>query len=237
MIGLGQCRCGACAGGFPVLHRRQFLGAGALAAMAGAVPRLAAGAVQAKSPLSPEEAVARLAGGNDRFVRVQMDSFKADIGELRKRTVAGQQPFAAVLSCAEPRVPVELVFDQSIGDLFVTRVAGNVVTPEILASLEYGVAVLGVRAILVLGHQGCGAVKAAIAGEAAPGQISALYAPLREAVARGGDAEAVVRANAQIQAGILANASPVLSGATKQGALKILAGYYALDTGKVTILS
>jgi carbonic anhydrase len=240
MVGLEQCRCSVCAGADRglALHRRRFLGAGTLATIAAAVPLIAAGPTRAKTSLSPDEAVARLVAGNDRFVRGQLDSFKVDVKELRGRTVGSQEPFAAVLSCADSRVPVELVFDQSIGDLFVTRVAGNVVTPEILASLEYGAAVLGVRAMLVLAHQGCGAVHAAIDGKAVPGQISALYAPLRQAVARGGgEQEAVAKANAQIQAAILANASPVLSGMVKEGALKILAGHYALDTGKVTLLS
>jgi carbonic anhydrase len=176
--------------------------------------------------------------GNERFVRGQLDSPKEDLVERRKATVEGQDPFAAVLSCADSRVPVELVFDQGLGQIFGTRVAGNVVTPEILASLEYGVAVLGIPVVLVLAHQNCGAVHAAIEGKAVPGQISALYAPLREAVARGGgEQEAVARANAQIQAGILGSASPVLSSAVKQGALKILAGYYALDSGRVTLLA
>src|SRR5919107_6204698 len=103
---------------------------------------------------------------------------------LRQHTADKQEPFAAVLACADSRVPVELVFDQTIGHLFVTRLAGNIVTPEIIASLEYGVAGLGVRALLVLGHTNCGAVKAAMKAETVPGQISALYLPLRTAVDR-----------------------------------------------------
>ena len=84
---------------------------------------------------------------------------------LRDHTVDKQEPFAAVLSCADSRVPVEIIFDQSIGHIFVTRVAGNVVTPEIVGSLEYGAAVLGTKVILVLGHASCGAVKAAYPGQ------------------------------------------------------------------------
>jgi carbonic anhydrase len=238
MAGTTSCRCGACDSAPGLLDRRGFIGAGALVAMAGAFPLLASGAASAKTSVGPDEAVARLMAGNDRFVRGQLDSPKENLVERRRATVDGQDPFVAVLSCADSRVPAELVFDQGIGQLFGTRVAGNVVTPEILASLEYGVAVLGIPAILVLGHQRCGAVHAAIEGKATPGQISALYAPLRQAVARGGgDEEAVTKANAQIQAGILATASPVLSSAVKQGALKIVAGYYALDSGRVTLLA
>ena len=89
-----------------------------------------------------------------------------------------QEPFAALLSCADSRVPVELVFDQSIGHLFVVRVAGNVATSrKMIASLEYGAAVLGTKVIMVLGHGSCGAVKATIDGKAVPGQISQLFAP------------------------------------------------------------
>ncbi|MGH6817213.1 MAG: carbonic anhydrase, partial [Methylovirgula sp.] len=165
-------------------------------------------------------------------------SFDEDLGILRQSTVAKQQPFAAVLSCADSRVPVELIFDQSIGHLFVARVAGNIATPEIIASLEYGAAVLGTKAILVLGHANCGAVKAAMEGKEVPGQISGLYAFLRPAVeAAGGDLEAAIKANAKIQAHLLATASPVLAGMVKDGKLKIAAGYYALDSGRVTLLS
>ena len=142
-----------------------------------------------------------------------------------------------MLSCADSRVPVELVFDQSIGHLFVTRVAGNIATTEVMATLEYGAAVLGTRLIMVLGHQGCGAVKAAVAGKAVPGQISALYRPLRPAIEQAGaDVEAVGMANARIQADLVATSSPVIADLIKQGSLKVVAAYYALTTGKVTLL-
>jgi carbonic anhydrase len=152
--------------------------------------------------------------------------------------VAKQELFAAVLSCADSRVPVEFVFDQSIGHVFVARIAGNVCTPEIIASLEYGAAVLGTAAIVVLGHSGCGAVKATIEAKSVPGQISALYAPIRPAVERAGtDLEAAIRANAQIQAELLRTASPVVAGLVRQGKLTVVAAYYDLGTGKVSLLS
>ena len=135
-------------------------------------------------------------------------------------------------------MPVELIFDQSIGHVFVTRVAGNVCTPEIIASLEYGAAVLGTAAIMVLGHAGCGAVKATIDGKAVPGQISALYAPIRPGIARAGtDLDAAIRANAQYQADILRGASPVIAGMVKQGKMKVVAAYYDLASGKVSVLA
>jgi carbonic anhydrase len=143
-----------------------------------------------------------------------------------------------VLSCADSRVPVELVFDQAVGHVFVTRVAGNFCTPEIIASLEYGAEVLGTAAIMVLGHQGCGAVKAAIAAKEVPGQISALYAPLRPAIERAGnDLTAAIKANAQIQAKLLSTASPVLADLISEDRLKVAAGYYNLGDGSVELLA
>ena len=131
-----------------------------------------------------------------------------------------------------------MVFDQSLGDMFVTRVAGNIASSDVIASLEYGAAVVGVRAIVVLGHEGCGAVKAAIAGKAVPGQISTLYPALHAAVAQAApDPDATAKANARIQADILATASPAIAGMIRDGALKVVAAYYALATGKVTLLS
>ena len=175
--------------------------------------------------------------GNDRFVRQKLLSFDEDLDELRRGATQGQAPFAAVLSCADSRIPVELVFDQSIGRIFVTRVAGNVASTEVIASLEYGAAVLGVSAILVLAHESCGAIKAAIAGSAVPGQISALYAPLRAAVDRGqGNVEEVAKANARIQTDLLSRASPVLSDLIREGKLTIAPAYYHLATGRVELL-
>jgi carbonic anhydrase len=116
-------------------------------------------------------------------------------------------------------------------------VAGNVATTEVIASLEYGAAVLGTRVIMVLAHQGCGAIKAAVAGKAVPGQISALYAPLRAAVEQGHhDYEATAKINARIQADLLATASPVLADLIGEGRLKVVAAYYSLETGTVSLL-
>jgi carbonic anhydrase len=135
-------------------------------------------------------------------------------------------------------VPVELVFDQSIGRVFVARVAGNICTPEIIASLEYGAAVLGTAAIIVLGHSGCGAVKATIEAKPVPGQISALYAPIRPAVERAGsNLDAAIKANAQIQADLLRTASPVIAGLVAEGKLKVAAGFYELASGSVSLLA
>jgi carbonic anhydrase len=134
-------------------------------------------------------------------------------------------------------VPVELVFDQSIGHLFVVRVAGNVATPDTIASLEYGAAVLGLKAILVLGHTNCGAVKATIAGKAVPGQISTLYQYIHPAIAgSNGDLTKASRQNASLQASVLGETSPVLADLIKQKKLAIRAAIYDVGSGKITML-
>lgn len=213
--------------------RRTVLAASGGALLAAALGRRA----RAQTTLHPDEALARLMEGNKRFVAKQMTSLNDDLGILRRSTVTKQEPYASILSCADSRVPVELIFDQSIGHLFVTRVAGNICTPEIIASLEYGAAVLGAAVILVIGHEGCGAVKAAMAGNAEPGEISALYAPLRPAVERANhDLTAAVKDNAEIQADLLRTASPVLVDLISRGHLKVAAGYYTLAEGVVTLL-
>src|SRR5262245_26584813 len=131
--------------------------------------------LHAQTPLTPDAALHELLSGNERFVAQQLTSIAHDLTILREHTVEKQEPFAAVLACADSRVPVELVFDQTIGHIFVTRIAGNIVTPEIIGSLEYGVAVLGITALLVLGHTSRGAVKAAMKGESGAGDITRLY--------------------------------------------------------------
>src|SRR5260370_34648216 len=133
----------------------------------------------AQTTVSPEAALQQLIGGNRRFAEGRMTSFAEDFDILKTKTGEKQEPVAAVPSCADSRVPVELIFDQSIGHVFVTRVAGNIATSAVIASLEYGVAVLGSRVLMVLGHGNCGAVEASIEAKAVPGQISALYPYIR----------------------------------------------------------
>jgi carbonic anhydrase len=220
--------------------RREFLGstlAGTLGALAGFTlvrPRPAS----AQSTLTPDDALKALMDGNERYVSGQLQSLNEDLSILKAKTAEKQEPFAAVLSCADSRVPVELIFDQSIGHIFVVRVAGNIATPEITASLEYGIAVLGAKILMVLGHGNCGAVKATIDGKEVPGQISALYAPIRPAVeAAGSDLDAAIDANAKIQANLLSKASPIISGAIKDGKLKVVPARYDIVSGKVSLFA
>ena len=191
----------------------------------------------AQTSLSPDAALTRLLDGNRRFVDKRLTSFQDDLTILQQNSVEKQEPFAAVLSCSDSRVPVELVFDQTIGHIFVARVAGNVASAEVIASLEYGVAVLGTAVLMVMGHGSCGAVKAAIGGKAVPGQISALYRYIRPAIdAAGADLDAATMANARIQAKLLRESSPVIAEHVAQGTLQVVASQYDLATGKVTIL-
>jgi carbonic anhydrase len=222
--------------------RREFLSTAAVGSLAGlataagmqfAAPR----PVMAQSNLTPDAALKELMDGNKRFQAGRLKAFEEDLTILKEKTIDKQEPFAAILSCADSRVPVEIVFDQTIGHLFVVRVAGNIVTPEIIASLEYGAAVLGTEVILVMGHRNCGAVKATIQAKEVPGQISALYPHIQPAVDQAGhDLEAVTKANAKIQAALLREASTVIAGMVKEGKLKVVAGYFDIGTGSATLL-
>jgi carbonic anhydrase len=224
-----------------VSSRRRFLQigvTGAAVTLMGGLELTAPLPLQAQSTLSPDAALTELMNGNKRFTSGKLTYREHDLAILKQHTEEKQEPFAAVLSCADSRVPVELIFDQSIGHIFVTRVAGNVVTPELIGSLEYGAAVLGTKVILVMGHSGCGAVKAAISGKEVPGQISSLFPHIQPAIDQAGpDLGAATKANARIQAALLREASTVIAGMVKEGKLKVVAGYYDLGSGVVELLT
>jgi carbonic anhydrase len=222
--------------------RRRFLQSTVAATMLGMAANLGVNffvpeAASAQSTLTPDAALQELMAGNQRFTTGRMTSHEHDLAILKEKTIDKQEPFAGVLSCADSRVPVELLFDQTIGHIFVTRVAGNVVAPEIIASLEYGAAVLGTKVILVMAHANCGAVKATILGKEVPGQISALYPHIQPAVDQAGhDLDAASKANAKIQAALLRESSTVISGLLKEGNVKVVAAYYDIANGNVILL-
>ena len=225
----------------PGLSRRQLLRTGltatAAAFLTSGLDLTFPAQAYAQSNLTPDAALAELMAGNKRFTSGKMTAYEQDLVILKQHTEQKQEPFAAVLSCADSRVPVELVFDQTIGHIFVTRVAGNIITPEIIGSLEYGAAVLGTKVILVMGHANCGAVKAAMQGKEVPGQISSLFPHIQPGVDQGGnDLAAATKANAVIQAKLLRESSTVIAGMVKSGGVKVTAGYYDLGTGTVTLL-
>ncbi len=224
------------------INRRTFLHSAAvsgvaigIAAQAGielGVPTM----LEAQTNLTPDAALKELLAGNERFAANQLTSVEHDLEVLKEHTADKQEPFAAVLACADSRLPVELIFDQTIGHIFVARVAGNMVTPEIIATLEYGVAVLGVKVLLVLGHTSCGAVKAAMKSDTVPGQISVLYKHLRPAVEKsGGNLDQAIGLNAEHQAELLRTSSTVVRDALKGGKVKVVSGVYDLASGKVRV--
>lgn len=194
----------------------------------------------APSALSPQAALEKLLAGNQRFV--QHEPQHPDESAKRLRDVAqAQHPFVTILSCADSRVPAELVFDQGIGDIFDVRIAGNIATPEAIGSIEYAVALLGTPLVLVLGHERCGAVTAAVQNETLPGDISTFVNAILPAVKRvkdqPGDAvDNAVIANVNYQMEKLQR-SRLLAERVQSGKLKILGGHYDLDTGKIKIIA
>jgi carbonic anhydrase len=198
---------------------------------------LDAPAANAKQKLTPDAAIEELLQGNKRFSSQKMSQPNRNSFRLRE-VASGQKPFAAILGCADSRVPSEIIFDQGLGDLFVVRVAGNVATPEEIGSLEYGTLVLGAKVILVLGHQKCGAVKAAMDNKPVPGQIGSILKhikPIKVASKNqtGDLLKATTIANVKNQIATL-KASPVVTDLINSGKLKIVGGFYDLSTGIVT---
>jgi carbonic anhydrase len=160
----------------------------------------------------------------------------------RSELIKNQHPFATIISCSDSRVPPEMVFDQGLGDLFICRVAGNVINDENLGSIEYSVDHLGVRLIVVLGHQSCGAVKAAketIAAKGkAPGHIESLVTAIKPAVEStvNGDLDTTIKANVKHVVNALRSSTPILKAKVDSGQIQVIGGYYSLDTGAVTFL-
>jgi carbonic anhydrase len=193
----------------------------------------------AQNNMTPDEALKQLMAGNQRFTERKRKYHNQDVVRLTE-VAKGQKPFAAILGCADSRVPSEIVFDQGLGDLFVCRVAGNIAIAEEIGSLEFGTAVLGTKVIMVMGHERCGAVDATLKGKPVPGQIGSLLDAIRPSLAsvknQPGDAlENACKANIAYQVEKL-KASPVLADLVTAGKLKIVGGYYDLDTGKVALV-
>jgi carbonic anhydrase len=209
----------------------------------------AAHAKETKAPpkpenvMSPDASLKRLMEGNQRYVGgiARRHDFKHE----REALVGGQNPYAAILSCADSRIAPEYAFDSGRGDLFVCRVAGNFASSEMVASLEYAVAVLGAPLVLVLGHESCGAVDATIKslkdGTTLPGQLPSLVTAIAPAVKEVSGQPGDLLANATRQNVIdnvakLGSATPVLNAAVAQGKLKVVGGIYRLGDGRVEMV-
>jgi carbonic anhydrase len=227
--------------------RRKVLGVAA--STVGLLLANAAGAKEAKAPpkpqnvLSPGASLERLLKGNARYV--EGVSLRHDFKHEREALVGGQNPYAAILSCADSRIAPEYAFDTARGDLFVCRVAGNFASDEMIASLEYGVAVLNTPLILVLGHERCGAIDAAIKSlkdnTTLSGHLPLLVtaiAPAVKAVSqKAGDAASnATRQNVIDNVAKLSSATPILSAAVAEGKLKVAGGIYRLRDGKVEMV-
>jgi len=190
--------------------------------------------------LNSEQALMRLKEGNERFVAKRC-IHPNQSAERQAEVVKGQHPFAAILTCSDSRVPPEIIFDEGIGDLFIIRVAGNILSEEILGTIEYAAEHLGIPLVLVLGHQKCGAVQAAVSGGEVPGKIQRLVEALQPAVANAknlsGDlVENAVRANVERAVEQLKESEPIMAELVHKGKVKVIGGYYNLETGRVTVL-
>src|SRR5206468_4692165 len=191
--------------------------------------------------VAPAEAISKLKEGNGRYTSGNLQ-YPGQTTERRTELAKTQHPYAAIVCCSDSRVPPEVVFDQGLGDLFIVRVAGNVINDEGLGSMEYSVDHLGTRLILVLGHQSCGAVKAAretIAAKGkAPGHIESLVTAIKPAVEATAkdDLETTVKANVKNVVQALRSSTPILKAEVDSGKIQVIGGYYSLDTGAVTFL-
>jgi len=191
--------------------------------------------------VAPAEAISKLKEGNGRYTSGNLQH-PGQTTERRAELAKTQHPFAGIVCCSDSRVPPEIVFDQGLGDLFVVRVAGNVINDEGLGSVEYTVDHLGTRLILVLGHQSCGAVKAAretIAAKGkAPGHIESLVTAIKPAVEATAkdDLETTVKANVRNVVQALRSSTPILKAKVDSGEIQVIGGYYSLDTGAVIFL-
>jgi carbonic anhydrase len=186
------------------------------------------------SSVAPDEALSRLKIGNERFAQSKVSSSKP-VAARRAETAKDQHPFAIIVGCSDSRTAPEIIFDQNIGDLFVIRTAGNLVDDYALGSIEYAVDHLGTRLIVVLGHERCGAVSAALAGDSAPGHINSLVRDIQPAVTatKGKEGDALANAIHENDAEVAAKIRKQAQLGELASQVRIVEGYYDLDTGKV----
>jgi len=206
-----------------------------------AAPALASGT--AAPGLSADEALKMLKDGNTRYLEGKPTHPRQDAARRALTFGQGQHPVATLLSCSDSRVPVEVIFDQGIGDLFVVRVAGNVAATDEIGSMEYAVDHLGTPVVVVLGHSQCGAVTAVAENAKLPGSIGALVAPIKPAVSKAKEENPGAAAEVLIEAAIKNNVyqamedvlqkSSVIKARAKAGKVKLVGAFYELDTGKV----
>lgn len=237
------------------LRRRTFLGAAASLCAVAPLAHLSflqfgtsrSGSLtkEQRDRMTPSQVIDELKNGNERF-RAQKMTPRDYLAEKRA-SAAGQYPAAVILGCLDSRVPVEIIFDAGIGDAFVGRVAGNVVSDDMLGSMEFACRVSGAKAVLVLGHTACGAVKGAI-DDVVLGNLTGLLARIKPAIsATKSDGEkssknaqyvdAVARTNVALSLGEVRRRSPILEDLEKNGSIKIAGAMYDLATGRVDFIA
>lgn len=222
------------------LDRRSLLKFGGCSLISAVLSQVSPQSVSAAPNIAPAIAYKTLMEGNQRFVQGRLTGPHRS-ADRRTELAQGQRPIATILSCADSRVPAELLFDQGLGDLFNVRVAGNIVTPEVLGSLEYAVELLETPLLMVLGHERCGAVTAAVNRQPVPGHIGDFLDEIQAAVRQtqnlpGDPIDNAVTANIQIQVQQILKQSPLISQRQTTGQVTIVGGRYDLDSGLVTIV-
>ncbi|MGA8384554.1 MAG: carbonic anhydrase [Candidatus Cybelea sp.] len=226
----------------PLFNRAEFLAGGA-ATIAAVLPEGSRAGTSAPAGVTPERLLGRLMAGNKRFINDDFPNVNR-VAEKRELLQASQAPFAAILGCSDSRVIPNLVFVQGLGDLFVARVAGNVADDLVIASLEYSVEHLGTKLIMVLGHEGCGAVKAVYSAIATNTPLPPHLAEIQRLMAPGiagvvkahGTEDAAVEANVRAEVAKLRTSPPIITSGANSGHLLIVGGIYRLRTGEVTLV-
>ncbi len=232
---------------WPAINRRQLLHLGAISTAGFLFPSLVgrsqaeAATLPTKDLLTdPDSALQALLAGNRRFSQ-HHPTYPHQTQASLQAVAQAQHPFATVLSCADSRVPVELLFDQGVGDIFDVRVAGNIVTPEVMGSLEYAIELLETPILMVLGHERCGAVTAAVQNGPLPGEIGTFVQAILPAVEQskgqpGDPVDNAVAQNVKYQLEQIKR-SDLVSHRLKAGSLKLVGSRYDLDTGTVEMIA
>lgn len=229
------------------LKRMAALGAGAVAAggaLGGGTAQAASLSRQQRDAMTIDEVIAMLREGNRRFRSGTMRS--QDFLAQKRASASGQYPAAVVLSCIDSRAPAEIIMDAGIGDIFGARIAGNVVTPDLLGSMEFACAVAGAKLLVVMGHTGCGAIAGAVDGVQL-GNLTGLLERIRPAIAKtvydgersGANrafVDAVAQANVLHTLDVIRESSPVLASLAEQGRIRLVGAMYNLGNGQVAFL-
>ena len=190
--------------------------------------------------LNVQQSLKKLLEGNKRCVVCKQQNPRQD-ARRRKEVSKGQKPFAVIVGCSDSRIPPELIFDQGLGDLFVVRLAGNIVDALALGSIEYAVEHLGTKLIVVLGHGKCGAVTAATKDPDAPGHVGAIVKAIQPAVKKvqkmpGDLVDNAIRANASLVVNKIKSSKPILAEMVNKGKIEVIGAYYNIETGAVELL-